>query len=107
MSQHLDGMVPSAIKVYAFLRWLEEAYDVSITFWLQIEKYGSNPPTFWVYAAGSGRLYDDPFFAGRVHRSPILEAQAGSIHPALWAILRQLEKEFSMLQRPKTDRPTL
>jgi hypothetical protein len=103
----LANLPATAPRCYALLTWLEEAFDCSINFWLSVEKYGSGPPVFWLYAAGSGNVFDHPNFAGLVHRSRVLEAMDGSCFAALWQILIQLEAEFAALQVPRIERPTL
>lgn len=107
LDQQLVNTIPTAAKCYSLLTWLESAYDVSINTWVAIERYGSSPPVFWLYAAGGGNLFDHPYFAGRVHRIRILESMPFGFYDAFWHLLTQLESEFAALQKARTERPTL
>jgi hypothetical protein len=101
---NLAQVVASAGKCHEFLTWLEEAYDVSIGFWISLESYGSGPPVFWLYAGGSGAVFDHPRYAGLVHRSRVLESLENSLSESCWQILMQLDAEMSAIAVPRIAR---
>lgn len=107
LDHKLASLPAEANKVHKLITWLEEAFDVSLSFWLSFEKYGSGPCVFWVYAAGSGAVFDHPNFAGLVHRARVVESMENALSSAVWTLLLQLESEMMSLAIPRVGRPTL
>lgn len=84
----------TATDCYMFLMHLEEHYDVSIKFWLSVEMPPTQGVQIWLYATGSGDIFDHMASGKGMARALVIQAQNGSVYPALWAVLTELESNF-------------
>lgn len=85
---------PLAVDCYALLLSIEDEYHVSIRFWIDLRKPVNGSVECWMYASGSGAIFDSMPNRDGVCASRILQTQNGNIYPALWTALSQLEFNF-------------
>lgn len=100
-------VVPTQFRCIAYLQWVEQAFDVSLKFWIQIDRPSGSYKPIALYCAGSGEIFDLLSPREGVVKSPILTADNGSVYPAMWACLTVLENALTTLGRPKVARPPL
>jgi len=103
LSDSVRGAIATRNSVYEYLCALEDFYDCSIKFWISIEKPPTEEVRTLVYASGSGSVFDRLKSDRGVVHSRVLDAQQGSVYPALRACLLQLEFEFVQVSEPATN----
>jgi hypothetical protein len=95
----LQGLRPTAKNCYDLLTLIEASYDCSLKFWLSIESPKEGLHEYWLYTSGSGDIFDRLGPTGGLAHSRVSEAWQGSIYPALWANLLDLESQFSKVMK--------
>lgn len=100
-------VVPTEFRCITYLQWLEDAFGVSLKFWLSIEHSPGKIRPVQLFCSGSGELYDLLLDREGIVSAPILTADHGSIYPAVWACLTLMEHTLSALGRARIARPSL
>lgn len=103
LTEAIRGAIATRKSVHEYLTEMENHYDCSIKFWISIEKPPDKEVSVYVYASGSGAVFDRLKSDRGVVHSRVLDAQQGSIYPALRACLLQLEFEFAGVTIPVTN----
>jgi hypothetical protein len=101
------GKVSTARNVHQLLQWIEEAYDVSITFWLQIGEDAGGMSGDYVYCTFSGDLADLLDNRLQVAKSRIVANSFGEIYTPLWSCLTELESRLAQVGVAKIAPPPL
>lgn len=99
----LGGIIPGRRSCFDLLTLIEAEYDVSLSFWLDIASVTEGVYEYWVYANGSGDVFDIVHTRGGVSRARVSEANEGCIYPAIWAVLLKLESELSKVKKRRSE----
>lgn len=103
----LEGIVPTRRSCFDLLQLLETEYACSITFWIRASEPPGGVLGWWIFANGSGDIWDRDNMAGFTGSALISEMHSGSIYPAIWAALLQLESRFRQASTALYSRSTL
>jgi len=103
---HLEGIVPTRRSCFDLLCLLETEYACTITFWIKASSPPAGEVGWWVFANGSGDIWDAAHMAGFTASARVSEMHAGSLYPAIWAALLQLESRFKEASRAMYVLPT-
>ena len=98
MDHSRQRIVATAQSCADQLDQVEREYQVSINFWLKVNKNTGGPVEIELLASGSGDVFDLVPMHHGVVRSRVLVADAGSVYPALQSCLSQLATNFDQVK---------
>jgi len=96
---NLQGIIPTRRTCFDLLCLLETEYACTITFWIKPSQPPGAELVWTLFANGSGDIWDASYMAGFTATARISEMHAGSLYPAIWAALLQLESRFKEANR--------
>jgi len=85
------GQPATRRKCFDFMCELEDYYSISLKFWLSWSPDPGGEPALILHLSGSGQVFDDLLPAKGRTMSRVVDAQEGSIYPAMWSTLIQLD----------------
>lgn len=98
---NLQGIIPTRRSCFDLLCLLETEYACTITFWIKPSQPPGGELVWTLFANGSGDVWDTLHMAGFTAAARISEMHSGSLYPAVWAALLQLESRFEQAGRPE------
>lgn len=94
-------------RVMDYVRQVEDSYSVSLKFWVNIGKEEAADPPLYLYATGSGSIFDLLPQTDHVKWALVYENEENNIGEALYYATQHLEMHFYKNREPIGARPSL
>lgn len=94
-------------RVLEYVVQVERAYAVSLKFWVNFKAENGVEPILYLYATGSGRIFDLLPEAHHVKRAEVNELEENNLGEALYYATLHLEMHFNKTREPVGPRPSL
>jgi hypothetical protein len=107
MTQTEQGARWRFSRVLDYVIRVENAYGVSLKFWIKFKPGAGGRSDLFVYAAGSGSIFDLLPDAMGVSYAEVMEDEENNLGEALYYAVLHLEQRFNKIREPLGPRPSL